>query len=1287
MPQLRQRATAEPRELDRRARRRPRCAAAALGLCLIAGLLPRPVLAQREASAPHWIWHGKAAAGRGYPAGPIYLRKALSVKEPSTLAVDVTADNEFQLFLDGKLVAEGNDWSTVQSVEAKLSTGSHILAVKATNEDEGAAGFLVRGGVLPLGQGVPVQSNSSWKTTDKVPDGEAWKALDFDDKGWSGAADLGALGIPPWGEPARLGSASERFHVPDGFTIETVAQPLVTGSVVAFTFDPDGRPCVSIEMGPIARLHDDDRDGRYERRVEITPGMKNCQGLSFIGDALYAVGQGPKGTGLYRLTDADRDGVFETAELLRDTAGGMGEHGPHAVALGPDGRLYYNNGNHAHLKPPVDAASPVNVAYEGELLPHYDDPRGHAAGIMAPGGEIYRSDDMGKSWKRVVAGFRNQYDFAFNAAGEIFTFDSDMEWDVGLPWYRPVRVCHCPIGAEFGWRNGSGKWPAYYNDSLPAILDVGRGSPTGVTFYQAGLFPAEYRDRFLICDWSQGRILAVKPDRDGGGYKGSATELVTGQPLNCTDIEVGPDGAVYFTTGGRATQGGLFRVGIKGEAPGPRPAATAWEESIAIDSPLSSFSRRKVEELRARDPLAWNAGLREVLMDASGRRAAGERVRAMDLLFSGGRFPEFHVLAVLARDPMPEVRARAVSLTDRFPGDGVARDVAMVARRDADPFVRRHACETLMQRRAAEIPVRELIPLLSDADRWVRFAARTAIEHGDVLGNREALLGVSEPRAAVEAMLAIVRATKLDRGAQEDLLRREVAILKANPAPDVQLDAIRLVGLTYLLGPGKADLPGSDELASWLLSKYAPGADSPSNREAGRLLAFLDEPRAVPMILANQAAVADHASQILDAYCLRAIRRGWTSDAKRQLWAWYETASRWEGGYSFLGYLDGMIQELVNRLDSAERRELLASGDRFPFPTRVLIRELELDREPGQLEELVALDGKLRLRETPGTRGQADDLRALILEKLGRSKLPAARAVLRDAYRGEPARRDAIVRALAGHPTAADLPILASALASTDDNTTNLAMNALRKIKEVPEGPEALANLIGLARRGGASRRAIDELASRWTGITPPPASTTTEAALAAWEEAYRKKFPAGPRPGGEAADAKSYDLGHLVSHVLEAPVMQSASPERGRQVILKSRCLDCHKLGDQGAGLGPDLTTVSSRFRPSEILESIVLPSKVVSDQYKTLAVATEDGKVYNGMPVASDGANLVLLLSDGAKVTIPKSEIEDQKASPKSVMPEGLLNPLSYQDIADMLALFKSMPAPATPEASKGK
>ena len=118
---------------------------------------------------------------------------------------------------------------------------------------------------------------------------------------------------------------------------------------------------------------------------------------------------------------------------------------------------------------------------------------------------------------------------------------------------------------------------------------------------------------------------------------------------------------------------------------------------------------------------------------------------------------------------------------------------------------------------------------------------------------------------------------------------------------------------------------------------------------------------------------------------------------------------------------------------------------------------------------------------------------------------------------------------------------------------------------------------------------------------------------------------------------------------------MKKGSPERGKVVLTKAKCLECHKLGDQGAGLGPDLTTVSSRFRPSEILESIIEPSKVISDQYKPITIATTDGKVFNGMPTGSEADKIVLLLSDGTKATIAKADVEAQKDSKISVNARG--------------------------------
>jgi putative heme-binding domain-containing protein len=1272
-----------------------------LAAVVVTASIAAPARAQEGATPPHWIWHPAENGQSEFPAETRYFRKAFATKEPSRLVLEVTADNAVTLYLDGKPVASSSDWHATQRYEAKLAIGKHVLAAVASNEAPGPAGLLVSGGILPLGQGVPIHSNSSWRTASIPPGpGDDWKNPSFDDSRWPHALDLGKLGTSPWGMIASSRDAAARFQVPEGLRVDMAAAPEVTGSVIAFTFDPDGAPCISVEGGPIARLVDQDKDGHFDRREVIESQVRNCQGISFIRGRMYAVGHGPDGAGIYRLSDANKDGNFEECELVRAAAGGMGEHGPHAVLLGPDGMLYYNNGNHAHLKPPIDPASPVNIPYEGELLPHYNDARGHAAGIMAPGGEILRSDDDGKTWKRVVAGFRNEYDFAFHSDGELFTFDSDMEWDVGLPWYRPVRINHCPIGAEFGWRNGSGKWPAYFFDSLPGVFDVGRGSPTGVTFYKGTKLPAPYHDSFLVCDWSQGRILAIKLKRQGASYSATSTTLVSGQPLNCTDIEIGPDEAVYFTNGGRGTQGGLFRV-VRAEsrvayadrpkpAPGQELAAKGGardrrydeiDEAVKMPSPLASFSQRRLAAIHDKDPVLWKSVLERTANEVA--PADPIRCRALDLLCQIGPRPSEQMLVALAADQSAAVRARAVGLLGLSQSQP-ARGALEAALTDRDLFVRRHACEGLMQQPRETIPIKKLLPLLADADRFIRFSARVAIEHGPIEEHAEGILALTEPRPLIEGMLALVRASKLDDKRQDDLLAHETSLIEKDLEPELKCDLLRLIGLTYMLGPHKADARISSRLRPILLGLFSVSIDSPVNRETARLLAFLDEPRAVAAIVSHQGTVSDLKAQIHDAYCLRAIKHGWTSETKASLWSWYQKASQWEGGYSFQGYLDMMIQELTQSFDPGEKESYLAVGEQFPFPTRVLARELDLDSQPGWVPKLAGLYRKLHANRTGG---MESDLCALIVEKLGRSRRPEAHAALRDLYRDNPGQSDAIARALATHPEEASLPILVAALDSRDLNTTSLVLLGLGRLTANPAEPEALVKLLRLARRSGPSLAShLNRLASRWTGVPVPKDVKDFEQILAAWAAVYHQKFPLGPalEETGQSS-GNSYSLTILVDNVLHADVMKTASGQRGLKVIEQAKCLDCHKFGTRGQGLGPDLTTISSRFRPGEILESIVEPSKIISDQYKPVAVASVDGKIYNGMPVVSEGANLVLLLSDGTKVTIPRTEIDGRKESNLSVMPVGLINSLSYQEIADMLALFDSAPRVETPPSAK--
>src|SRR5204863_8419378 len=106
----------------------------------------------------------------------------------------------------------------------------------------------------------------------------------------------------------------------------------------------------------------------------------------------------------------------------------------------------------------------------------------------------------------------------------------------------------------------------YYPDSLPAAVNIGIGSPTGVKFGTKSNFPGKYRRALYAFDWSYGRIFAVHLHPRGASYTADYEVLVKGKPLNLTDLEFGKDGAMYFITGGRGTQSGLYRVTYTGKS-------------------------------------------------------------------------------------------------------------------------------------------------------------------------------------------------------------------------------------------------------------------------------------------------------------------------------------------------------------------------------------------------------------------------------------------------------------------------------------------------------------------------------------------------------------------------------------------------------------------------------------------------------------------------------------------------------------------------------------------------
>ncbi len=353
----------------------------------------------------------------------------------------------------------------------------------------------------------------------------------------------------PGSQNAATDAAS--LTLPPGFKAELVrsAQP-GEDSWVAMAFDEQGRLTLAKEKKGLLRLT---LSGSGDQKVEVIDDkLLECRGLLYAHGSLFANANNTKA--LVRLTDQNGDGTFDERKELMRTGGGVG-HGRNHIKLGPEGDIYVAHGNNVLLPENIAPDSPLKNYAHDQLIPNPWDGSMFDGNVELPAGHILRVKPDGSKITLLAGGLRNPLDIAFNRAGELFTFDADMERDVGTPWYMPTRVLHVVPGADFGWRRGTGRFPAWYADTLPSVIDIGLSSPTGIFFGYGASFPTRYQEALYLLDWSYGRIIAVH-----FGKVVTQEDFITGRPLNVTDGCIGPDGAMWFITGGRGTQSGLYRV-------------------------------------------------------------------------------------------------------------------------------------------------------------------------------------------------------------------------------------------------------------------------------------------------------------------------------------------------------------------------------------------------------------------------------------------------------------------------------------------------------------------------------------------------------------------------------------------------------------------------------------------------------------------------------------------------------------------------------------------------------
>ncbi|MCC9604494.1 HEAT repeat domain-containing protein [Blastopirellula sp. JC732] len=1237
-----------------------------------------------EAETANWIWapqHSKDAV----PRTSCFFRKTINVRGSQRVILQVAADDAYELWINGARVVSGHSWQQMRTIDVTrhIVAGRNVVGVQVTNTTGSTAGLAVRIEFTDQnGRIQDVVSDATWLASTRII--PQWQSLQYNDSQWSAVQVFGpqgstapwladgAIPTPPPETPATTVSTpvqpqeEPRFQIMPGFAIQEVISADKTGSLIAMAFNEFGGIVASQEGGPLMLFTDENKDGVVDSARVYCDEVKNVQGILPLNGDVYVVGEGPQGTAMYHLKDEDQDGTLSIAETLIKFTGPLGEHGAHQMALGPDGLIYLTVGNHTQLAGKISETSPHRNYYEGDLVKRFEDPGGHAVGVKAPGGMILRTDVDGSFVEVVAGGLRNSYDLSFNRDGELFTYDSDMEWDEGLVWHLPPRVMQVIPGAEFGWRSGWAKWPSFYLDALPATLETKAASPTGMVFYDHQKFPTRFQDRLFACDWSNGRITTLQFITDRAGYRAQQETFLEGKQFNATDIDVGPDGWLYICTGGRGTDGGLYRIVWKGDEPAGqlKDDETGIAAAVRQPQPHSAWGRQHIAEIQQEMGSTWDAQVQGVAI--AEKNPSQFRVRALELMQLYGPTPSIEFLLKLSNDPDADVRMKTMKLLSlRSEPEALDRITDMLS--DASPKIRRAACEALAYK-DTRVPLSLIQPILTSSDRREAWSARRLLERqpvdewfSEILATKDAHLFNMGAVAAMIADPTHERAVAICNRASE--------LLDSYLSDQDFKDTMRVIQVAIFRGEMQNSELG--RLGEQIAREF-PAGDHVMNRELIQTLAFLQEGSITDRYIAHLDSDIPNSERLFLAMQMTFIPTGWSREEKLKLIGHLERGLEIDGGEGLRGYVEMSTKQFVKHLDPEEKLLLLTVGDVWPNATLAALFELPEQRPAYIVETLCGVDKKLQGREG----AVIERLQMGIVAILAESDDEQMMSYLREVYRDYPERRASVAMGLAQQPTGENFALLLDSLSILKGEFASAVLAKLRNAPATSTNPEHIRQLIILADQlqdeGGIN--AI-RLLEKWTGEFPASNTAPMAERVVAWQDWFAENHPEMPAAKPLDVAKGNWNLDELLDY-LTGDEFVGGNHANGKAVFKKAQCAACHRVGSLGEAVGPDLTEVARRFQKRQILESVLFPSHVISDQYAARKVLTMDGQIFVGLVTRTTEGDVILTGQDGQKRTILANEIDEIASSPTSVMPEGLLDQLTAEEIADLMTFLGAAP-----------
>jgi putative membrane-bound dehydrogenase-like protein len=823
-------------------------------------------------------------------------------------------------------------------------------------------------------------------------------------------------------------------------------------------------------------------------------------------------------------------------------------------------------------------------------------------------------------------GMDNPVDVAFTSSGErILTSTFVEQPQLG----KRDGIIHAIYGGLYGKVHAVIEGHTRTGDLMPILSQLGPAVPAGLTRYGSRAFGDDYRDNFFAAMFNMRKVTRHVLQPSGATFTIRDSDFLSSEDrdFHPTDVIEDADGSLLVVDTGAWYKlccptsqlakpdvlGGIYRVRRVG-AP-------------------------KVQDARGRS-LAWktmdSAALAALLSDA--RTAVQNRaVQQLGMQGPDALLDATGVLGrVLAESPSADARRNAVWALTRMTGEP-ARRVVRTALTDRDESVR-HAA-------------------LHSAGLWRDRGATAGII--DALKSGPPAI----QRIAAEALGRIG-----DAKAVPDLIA-----LAASP-----LDRVLEHSVTYAL------IEINDPQAT------GAGVQASASRSRRAALIALDQ-------MERRTLQPDTIVPLLDS-----------SDTLLKDTAWWIAGHHPEWGDALATFFSAHLRR--TGISAAQREELQQKLVQFGDNAAIQALIGDTVARASSKEERVAALGvmgtvaRTRVKALPPTwvaplesaLGNADkDVVALAISvprsipvaKEARSplQLPLLR-VARDTTHTIEMRLDAV--AALQDPSVATQPDIFELLKSALEPTRSVAVRSTAAAlleKSTLDRSQLMALTSALETAGPLE---LPRLIRAYTGVTDEAIGLAMISALkqSKVKSSVRgdvlrpvlSKYPESVRKEGDALlESLTLDTANQIRRLETLlPTLQGGDVNRGQVVFnnTKVACYSCHAIGYMGGRIGPDLTRIGQVRSERDLLEAILYPSASFARGYEPVVIRTRAGEVHSGVLRNNDLPDEIVLATERDETRIPRRDIVDMQPGTASLMPQGLADQLTQQELADLLAFLKA-------------